>query len=71
MFARLENLKKSYPKKLRLVLINNSCQWHRGKLTRALEKQLGSFNTYGPIDDEEYAVGVASSKFVLSRPLSV
>ena len=26
MFSRLEKLKENYPKKLRLVLINNSCQ---------------------------------------------
>jgi hypothetical protein len=66
MWQRLMALKKNYPKKVRLILINNSCSWHRAVLTRMVEKQLGIFNTYGALTDEAYSQGVASSKFVFS-----
>jgi hypothetical protein len=66
MWKRLQALQKNYPKKVRLILINNSCQWHRGVLTRMIEKQIDVFNTYGSLTDETYSQGVASSKFVLS-----
>jgi hypothetical protein len=57
---------KSYPKKLRVLLINNSCWQHRAALTEKVERHLQIFNTYGLIHSAaSWGQAVASSKFVL------
>ena len=44
----LKKLKKHYPKKKRLLLINNSCWRHRRALTKLAEDRFTYFfNTYG------------------------
>jgi hypothetical protein len=63
--------KKSYPAKVRLLLINNSCDSHRRGLTAAIETKLAAsadglyFNSYGLLSGDQFATAVASSKFVL------
>jgi hypothetical protein len=71
-FAKVSKWKDggSYPAKVRLLLINNSCDAHRAALTAAVEAKLSVggglfFNSYGLLSAEEFADAVASSKFVL------
>jgi hypothetical protein len=59
---------RKYPKKVRLLLINNSCYQHRRNITRTVESlistKLGHFNSYGLLNPSQFAQAVASSKFV-------